>query len=322
MKLTGRRTKSGKGFRVFFATDVHGSERCFRKFLAAARVYEADALILGGDIAGKAIVPVRMSEAGVPVVVGAAAESVGDDGDSVKKLQDAGLYPRLVDEAEYARLSNDEDYRESVFEEIIIEQTTQWCALAGDRLHDDVRLVITPGNDDPPALDDVLRNAPRVECPERQLLELGPVVLASLGNVTPTPWHTPREFSEEELAAQIEEMVSGSKTTDKLVFNFHCPPYGSGLDAAPKVDEDLRPVVVSGQPQQVSAGSRAVLQAIDHYRPVVGLHGHIHESAGVWRRGETVCLNPGSDYGSGALKGAFVIFNDDGSYRTHILTTG
>jgi hypothetical protein len=45
-------------YRIFFATDIHGSERCFRKFLAAAKVYRANALVLGGDIAGKAIVPI------------------------------------------------------------------------------------------------------------------------------------------------------------------------------------------------------------------------------------------------------------------------
>jgi hypothetical protein len=54
------RKKAGKqrALRIYFATDVHGSEVCFRKFLAAAKVYEADVIILGGDFAGKAIVPV------------------------------------------------------------------------------------------------------------------------------------------------------------------------------------------------------------------------------------------------------------------------
>ena len=47
-----------RALRIYFATDLHGSEVCFRKFLAAARVYEADVIILGGDFAGKAIVPV------------------------------------------------------------------------------------------------------------------------------------------------------------------------------------------------------------------------------------------------------------------------
>src|SRR5438045_9509035 len=41
--------------KIFFATDLHGSSRCFRKFLNAGPVYKADVLVLGADLAGKAI---------------------------------------------------------------------------------------------------------------------------------------------------------------------------------------------------------------------------------------------------------------------------
>src|SRR2546421_11306531 len=43
---------------LFFATDLHGSETCFRKFVAAAKFYGVDALILGGDTSGKFLVPI------------------------------------------------------------------------------------------------------------------------------------------------------------------------------------------------------------------------------------------------------------------------
>ena len=43
--------------KIFFATDIHGSERCFRKWLAAAKVYDAQCVVLGGDITGKSLVP-------------------------------------------------------------------------------------------------------------------------------------------------------------------------------------------------------------------------------------------------------------------------
>ena len=58
--MLGRRKDASarrRALRIFFATDVHGSERCFRKFLAAATVYEAEVLLLGGDVAGKGLVP-------------------------------------------------------------------------------------------------------------------------------------------------------------------------------------------------------------------------------------------------------------------------
>ena len=44
--------------RLFFATDVHGSEACWRKFINSGKHYEADVLILGGDMTGKAVVPI------------------------------------------------------------------------------------------------------------------------------------------------------------------------------------------------------------------------------------------------------------------------
>ena len=44
--------------RVFFATDIHGSETCWRKFLNSAKYYEADVIVLGGDMTGKALVPI------------------------------------------------------------------------------------------------------------------------------------------------------------------------------------------------------------------------------------------------------------------------
>src|SRR2546427_12672073 len=44
--------------RTFYAADVHGSEVCWRKFLNAGPFHKADVLILGGDMTGKAIVPI------------------------------------------------------------------------------------------------------------------------------------------------------------------------------------------------------------------------------------------------------------------------
>src|SRR3954467_11409440 len=44
--------------RLYFATDIHGSEKCWRKFLNAGKHYSADVIVLGGDMTGKALVPV------------------------------------------------------------------------------------------------------------------------------------------------------------------------------------------------------------------------------------------------------------------------
>jgi uncharacterized protein len=320
----GKKERKQRGLRIYFATDVHGSERCFRKFLAAAKIYEADALVLGGDVAGKGLVPVIAQNGtlsatvrGEPVTLPASEQER-----LYAEINQLGFYPVQMDPDEIAALQDDQPAVEGLFREEIVAQIERWCDLAAERLEPNVRCIITPGNDDPVEIDAVLREAERIECPEAELCELGPVVLASLGDVTPTPWNTEREYSEEELGNRIAAMMDQIPPGQPSVINFHCPPYGSGLDTAPELDETLKPVIRGGRPSFVSVGSHAVRDAIRRYQPVVGLHGHIHESRGAQKIGKTLCLNPGSDYTADLLRGAVVDIAQDGSYLDFLLTAG
>jgi uncharacterized protein len=310
--------------RIYFATDLHGSEVCFRKFLAAAKVYEADVIILGGDFAGKAIVPVLIENGSLRARVGGEEIAVPESewerlaGD----LGRAGLYPVRMESSELARLSGDEAALGRLFRSEITAQMQRWCDLAAERLDPSVRCIITPGNDDPVDADPVIAAHPRVECPELELCDLGPVTMASLGVVPTTPWNTERECSEDELGKQIEEMLEQVPSGQPCILNLHCPPYASGLDDAPELDDTLKPVIRGGRPSIIPVGSHAVRDAIKRYQPVVGLHGHIHESRGVQKIGRTLCVNPGSDYSSGVLRGAVIDLAQDGSCLDFLLTTG
>lgn len=326
MRFLRRKGQRARGYRIFFATDIHGSDRCIRKFLAAARVYNANALILGGDIVGKAIVPITRLDGGQYEYLFQGERHVVRDDD----LEDAclminfnGLYPWIAEPREIAEVQHGgEARRMALFEELVRGQITGWGELAADRLDESVRCVITPGNDDPYYVDEVLGDAPRVESPELRVVELGPVWLASLGNTNRTPWNSEREFDEDDLTRQIDEMLEGYADGRPLVFNFHAPPAGSGLDTVQKLDGSFRPVVEHGAPVEIPAGSTAVRDAILKYRPTVGLHGHVHESHGFTRIGETVCINPGSDYSAGALRGVIVDFNSEGKVEEYLLTAG
>jgi uncharacterized protein len=320
----GKKARKQRGLRIYFATDVHGSERCFRKFLAAAKIYEADALVLGVDIAGKGLVPVTAENGslsatvrGEPVTLPASEQER-----LYAEINQLGFYPVQMEPDEIAALEDDPVAVERLFREEIVAQIQRWCELAAERLDPRVRCIITPGNDDPIEIDAVLQETERIECPEAELCELGPVVLASLGDVTPTPWNTEREYSEEELGNRIAAMMDQIPVGQPSVINFHCPPYGSGLDTAPELDETLKPVVRGGRPSFVSVGSHAVRDAIRRYEPVVGLHGHIHESRGAQKIGKTLCLNPGRDYTADLLRGAVVDIAQDGSYLDFLLTAG
>jgi Icc-related predicted phosphoesterase len=310
--------------RLFFVSDIHGSEVCFRKFLAAARVYDPDVLLLGGDFAGKAIVPVLQRGAELSTLVDGQETTIpaSDFDQLAADFTKRGFYPVRMDDAEFSRLSNDPEALEQLFRQEIAAQAQRWCDLAAERLDPKVRIIITPGNDDPWQADSVFDGSDRVEFPSFRTCELGPFTMASVGIVPTTPWNTERECSEEELAKRIDDILEPLAADTKLILNFHCPPYGSTLDDAPELDATLKPVIRGGRPSIVPVGSHAVRDAIRKYQPGVALHGHIHESRGVQKIGRTLCINPGSDYSSGVLRGAVVDLAEDGTCLDFLLTTG
>lgn len=321
-----RRAQSDNGrYRIFFATDVHGSDRCFRKFLAAAKVYDANALILGGDVAGKAIVPI-VGDADGPYTARFHGQDRHIKPSELPEFAEVvcfnGFYPLVVSADEADRIATDQLHRDEVFDRLIRDQVMRWGELTRERLDSSVRCVITPGNDDPLFVDAILKESNPIECPEQEVLPLGPIQLASLGDTNRTPWDTHREYDEGELRKRIDVMLSAVVEPGRLVFNFHCPPYDSGLDTAVQLDSELRPVVKAGTVMEASVGSVAVREAIERYRPVAGLHGHIHEAHGVHKLGPTVCINPGSDYASGVLKGALIDFDHRGRCIDYLLTSG
>lgn len=313
-----------RALRIYFATDIHGSERCFRKFLAAAKSYEADALILGGDIAGKGLVPIREHNGSLTATVRGDSVTVArDDVETLRaEINRLGFYSLIADEAEVDRIEADSAYREAVFRREIVEQVRRWCELAEERLPGMVRCIITPGNDDPREVDAVLKQAPRIDSPEGELYELGPVLLASCGDVTPTPWNTEREYSEDDLFERLGRILDSAPKGSRVAVNFHNPPFSSGLDFAAELDKDLLPVLRGGRPSIIPVGSKAVRDTIKKYRPVVGLHGHIHESRAAQKIGPTLCLNPGSDYSADVLRGVIVDLAEDGSCIDFLFTTG
>jgi uncharacterized protein len=319
-----QRGKKTRALRIYFATDLHGSDVCFRKFLAAAKVYEADVLILGGDFAGKGLVPVLGQDGSLTARIHGESVTVPEaEWDRLaSEVNRGGFYPVRMEAGEVAVLNDDPDALDRLFRREIAAQMQRWCDLAAERLDPAVRCIITPGNDDPVEADAVLAAHPRVECPELELCDLGPVTMASLGVVPTTPWDTERECSEDEMGKQISEMLDRVPEGRNSILNVHCPPYASGLDDAPELDATLKPVIRGGRPSIVPVGSHAVREAIKRYQPTVGLHGHIHESRGAQKIGRTLCVNPGSDYSSGVLRGAVVDLAEDGTCLDFLLTTG
>jgi Icc-related predicted phosphoesterase len=314
--------------RIFFATDVHGSEKCFLKFLNTPQAYKVNTLILGGDVTGKMIVPIIKTADGTYT-----SEFLSDKyslksqkeiEDLEKKIRFTGYYPYRTGEDEMAELRKDPSKVDSVFTEVMIETLRRWMGMAEERLKNKgVRVYMTGGNDDRPEIEDVLKTSDYVVDPEGELVTLeGGFEMLSSGWSNPTPWKTPRECSEEELAAKLDAMISRVQNMKNCIFNLHVPPFDTGLDTCPKLDENLKPVYAGSEIIMTSAGSTAVRNAIEKHQPVLGLHGHIHESRGFVKIGNTLCLNPGSEYTEGMLRGVVVELDSEKGIRNYLLTVG
>jgi Icc-related predicted phosphoesterase len=326
--LRGRRRTSDDHTTLFFATDIHGSEICFRKFVAAAGFYGADVLILGGDLTGKQVVPlvegadgrVRADLHGEQQVL--RAEEVAS---FERQSADEGNYTVRLSAARHAELSADRAGIDGLFEALMLERLERWIDYAHERLEGtDVRILTAPGNDDPQEIDAVIRDrgGERVLLLEGEIAEIarGHEML-SCGWSNPTPWKTHRECPEDELAERIATMADRLHDPARAVFNLHVPPYGSRLDTAPSLDEQLAVRTSMGSQLTEPVGSTAVAEAIARYRPLLSLHGHIHESGGTVRLGDTVAINPGSEYGEGVLRGALVTLGG-GELVRHQATSG
>lgn len=302
--------------RIYYAGDIHGSEKCWRKFLNAADFYEADVLILGGDLTGKALVPIVERQAGGWAARVLGRDEVATSEEEVAALEQRirfnGFYPYRASEAEYRRLEDDVEHRERVISDVMCAELERWLALADEKLADSrVRCLVMPGNDDEFEVDSVLDRAVRVENPDGRVVEIDGYQLLSSAWANPTPWDSPRELPEEELEEKLEQLAADLEPGVPAIFNLHCPPYDSGLDSAPELTEDLRVVTKGGEQVIVPVGSRAVRALIERHQPLLGLHGHIHESRNAAMLGRTLCLNPGSVYAEGVIDGVIVDLDGD-----------
>ncbi len=298
--------------RIFFSTDIHGSEVCFRKFINSAKHFKADVLILGGDLTGKIVVPiVKKEKTGLyEASVAGALRKVGEDGlpELYKSITYCGSYPYLISEEEYVNMQLDTAKIDELFSEAIEKSLTNWLQMAEEGLRSlGVPIYGMPGNDDPPIVEEVLKRSKYLENVEDRVIDVYGFELLSCGWSNHTPWNTRRETTENNLSEKIESMISRVKNRETMIFNFHVPPKDTQIDQAPKLDEKLKPQTAGGDIVTFSAGSSAVREAIEIYQPVISLHGHIHESRGRIMIGKkSHCFNPGSEYGEGILRGAIV----------------
>jgi uncharacterized protein len=301
--------------KLYYSSDIHGSEVCWRKFLNAGPFYRVDAIVMGGDLTGKGIVPIVRGDGGWSARFKGRTFRLASDGDCREleaKITFNGMYPYRCEQAEYERLAVATDL-DDVFDRLMEETFASWLAIGDEKLAvSGVRCWVMPGNDDAWAIDRAFATSRLVQPCDCRVVDLGDgYTMLSVGYSNPTPWESPREVSEERLAEMIEELAAGVPSMQRAIFNLHVPPYSSELDLAPKLDDDFGLQVSGGMPLMAPAGSTAVREAIERYQPLLALHGHIHESKGSRKIGRTLCINPGSSYSLGQLDGVVVELKGD-----------
>jgi len=311
--------------RIFFATDIHGSEVCWRKFLNAGKFHKADVLVMGGDMTGKAMVPItgsgdhwRVNLRDQETELTGEAEVAAME----KRIADRGYYPIRLSPDQMTEWQADQAQVDARFKAEMLGQVERWMALADERLAGTgIRCVVSPANDDIFELDPIIAASKLVELGEQNTIQLDGFAMVSTGWANPTPWNTFRELPEDQLRARIDGLLADVPDRKRAIFNFHAPPYGSNLDNAPKLDAEMK--YVSGGQALVPVGSRAIRDAILEYGPVLSLHGHIHEGRGAVKLGRTLAVNPGSTYEDGVLQAAIVdLDSKKGEVKRYLLING
>ena len=310
--------------KIFFATDIHGSEICWKKFLNAAAFYKVDMVIRGGYVTGKAMVPILQYPGYWELTLNGErirVESRTELDDIQRKIRDRGSYPTILAPDELDQLKTEE----AVDRRFGMEMTRgldRWLDMADSKLRGgEIPCILNCGNDDIWEMDAIIEQSPCASFAESKVLDLGGFYMASCGWTNPTPWNTFREAPDDVLTGKLDAVIQQIPDMGRAIFNFHAPPYGSGLDEAPALDDTMRPI--HGGAVMKPVGSKAVRAAIERYQPALSVHGHIHESRGIWKSGRTLAMNPGSSYNDGVLQGAVLELNQKkGKVVRHLLVNG
>jgi hypothetical protein len=290
-------------------------------------LYDAKVLIVGGDITGKMIVPIVNRGDGTHRTLYLGTETImknaGELASFQSKINSMGYYPHIVSQQEMDELKASPQKVDALFDKLMVERVEEWLKLADERLAGSgVKCFIQPGNDDRLDVDEAFKMSKTVVNPEGSLHQIDEHhEMISTGYTNQTPWQCPRDIPEEELEQRIESMATRVRDMKNCVFNLHCPPYDTPIDLAPKLDKNLKPEMEGGSVKMVPVGSTSVKKAIEKYQPLLALHGHIHESKGSVDIGRTLCLNPGSEYTEGILRGVIFDLTEKGM-RDFLFTSG
>lgn len=299
--------------KIFFSVDVHGSCGLWKKWLSVPEIHKVDVLMLCGDLTGKKLVPlIKQKDGSYSLAYWGRKFRLTTENEIreiEERLKNSGVYPFRSTPEEIEELKRNPAKVDRMMREAIVDRMKEWLDLVLEKVDlKKCKVFVMPGNDDIFEIDDVIKSYQDrgIAWLLDRVVEINGLEMISLEYVNPTPWDTPREAEEAELRKKIDKLVEKLSDPSKSIFNFHCPPYNTKLDLAPELDKTLKPVTVGGLVKFIHVGSKAVRGALEEYKPLMGLHGHIHESCAMDRVAGVPVVNPGSEYEAGVLRGFIV----------------
>jgi uncharacterized protein len=313
--------------RVLYGTDFHGSNAYFRKYLAAALQYKANVLIVGGDVTGKAMIPILHRGGGHyegHLFNRKETPATPQELEKLKQtISNVGFYPIVLEPDQADELEREPSRMSALFEKQMADRVREWLSLASEKLTPQhITLYFMPGNDDLYSIDKVIGEFPGIHNPDGKRFWIDDDhELVGLANANMTPWRCSRDIEEDELETRLRQVEALLEHPERAVMALHAPPYDSGIDVCPELDENLQIIARGGQILMKSVGSRSVRGTIERVQPLLSLHGHIHEAAGHTRIGRTLCINSGSEYAEGIMKAAVINLERD-RVKGHMLISG
>lgn len=319
--------KSNKITRILYGSDFHGSDTVFRKFIASGLQYKADVLIVGGDVTGKAMIPVIHAGSGRYEASWFGNQAVATTPEKLEKVKkdisSVGFYPIVLEKDEAEELESQPEKMAAHFETEMCQRVREWMTLAEEKLTPQKMLLyFMAGNDDLASIDATVAEFKSIRNPDMAQSEIeGGYEVVGLSNANMTPWRCARDVEEDILEQKLNTLTGMIQHPERTIAVLHVPPYGSGLDTCPELDKNLKIITQGGQVVMKSAGSLAVKAFIEKVQPMLSLHGHIHESPGHVHIGRTLSINAGSEYAEAILKAA-IINLEDGRVKGHLLISG
>ncbi len=303
-----------QSLKFFFVSDLHGSLLALNKTINAAEFYKVSAIVVGGDLTGKVLVPII--ESGAYYLLEFQGKNIKINKSDVQKLENVekeirstGAYFSVMNESEYEELASNPKKMQERFIEVMKASIDDFFQRAEEKLgKSGAKLYLIPGNDDYNEIAEYVEKAANdhVIPFDNKIIDIQGYSFLGYGYSNQTPWATPREKEEKSIYKDLKKLVE-KIDAEKAVYVIHVPPYKTEIDKAPQLSKDMRQSAYEFQ----HVGSLSVRKIIEESPPILGLHGHVHESGGIdyvvsKTKAKVPVINPGSEYNFGVLRGVIV----------------